>query len=1308
MKTFELLETLSDIFDFIEERVENLIMLGPSLDHPYPQDLDAYSSSISNISDVSDQLDIERAKIEFPSASNILKTRLGRANWKRRVAQMVVQEQIQQDGKIHVPKKSVNKPHRHDVAQDAFNFQKPTLRPERRLPVQKPPMFLPLMSAAASSAALSDTASIFDVDSSGPTLTRAESATTLATMATFQSKKFQSGANSLLQQPPAKETLFPKLPLQLTDLTKGKTQLFTCNFCGYDLEAGGKIRTEEDWHQHLLEDLEPYLCTFDKCFSAQETYAQRDEWYRHELESHRIKKAWLCPACRKEFDTKHEATEHLVHVHCRDPTDEKEIAMMKTMLQQTLSGQNVDTQICPLCGDKVEATDCKDHIGRHLEYFALLSIANEDASEGDDSDEIFSQSDDAMSERGRKELVLNTFVAEQFNLHLERGTQPPDLFMDENSRLDLLDDMSDYDGSRDSTSRTGGGHGESRQMLIDRMFQTGSSSGSGGQKVAGARTGEAFERNPPARKMTTSTTNSQKTRKAMQDQAGPPSLASSTEKLPLLRTWSSPRNPDFMGRDQELANLYKILSEPGRVCVVSGEGGMGKTALAVEYTWRFEQSYHYIFWVQAETPVGSSDTFSQIAQQLHLAPDGTDQDTLVRLGREFLEQVEDKRWLMVLDNVERWEDIDVYTPNKTSATQGSILITTRHQSLTAPSRPVNYFRISLQELGIEEGRKLLIYGLPEDLRPQEMSLRDPEYKVAGEIADLVGLPLLIVYVSGYIKKFGCTLSEFWEYWNEWRPHARLGGSKPTGATGEVDTTGRDSVIYMALRDLSADEMKLLKIMAFLDSNGIQREVLEWNNPENPGPGYLKKSRLRVIISKLKSQSIVTERRQGDREIYTVHRLLQSKLLQDMNAEREERDIIFGTAYELIRTRLPRPSLDTPEQAKWNAFKEYLPHVLSLQRAYADPLSIVNVEPFLGLAELFKDGGVLLWQRYIHGDALKLLRSAERVLDQLPQQNDNLRSEINITINLLLQYFGINYRKEINERSAKILEFRDSVLKHKSPDTVTERDKLFLNDARADYANTLLQFNDFQQAEPIYQECLATYMEIGDLEDGGTAFAVAKLHHHLAYCKMYRRQFDEALELSERATQIIEKVSDMAMTMRYRFDLACITLQSGRLQEALDLHQGILKARLGFQGRASYFTLQSQYAVAALCHYLGRLEDAEVLMKSALSKAAGRGGKNFWPEAAVARTKYHLSMIMLERLQAGDGPEESEEGTHRRQEEARKLAIEAKDVLSRMLPYDPDPITGVREEDTLALFDHLQPVFGGRFTGTKLLGYVSKV
>jgi hypothetical protein len=516
----------------------------------------------------------------------------------------------------------------------------------------------------------------------------------------------------------------------------------------------------------------------------------------------------------KEFETKDLASTHL-DSHA-DEFDEGEIAMMRSMLRQTLSNQHLDTQVCPLCLEKVKAGDCKGHIAMHLEFFALLSVKDEDSSEEDESDEIFSQSnDDAMSERGRKETVLNTFVKEQFKLNLERGKQPPDRYMEGAGRLDLLDDMSDYGGSKDSESRIGGPREESRNLLMDKMFQAGH---------------EKEDRGPTG----------QRRSQVPLNVAGPPSLASSNEKLPLLRTWSFPKNDDFMGRDKELINLYKILSEPGRVCVVSAEGGMGKTALAVEYTWRYEHAYHYIFWIQAETPVGSSDTFCQIAVQLQLAPEGTDQDTLIRLGREFLEQVKDRRWLMVFDNVDKWDDIDIYTPTKTSATNGSILMTTRYESLTAPSRPVNYFRITLKELDMDEGRRLLIHGLPSELKPEELSLRDPDYKIAGEIATLAGLPLLIIYIAGYIKSSGCRLSEFWEYWNEWRPNARIAGG--SSGNSESDLGDRDSVFLIALRDLGPDELKLLKIMAFLDSDGIQRDLLVWSNATKPGPPYLKHTR----------------------------------------------------------------------------------------------------------------------------------------------------------------------------------------------------------------------------------------------------------------------------------------------------------------------------------------------------------------------------------------------------------------------------------------------------------------------------------
>ena len=84
-------------------------------------------------------------------------------------------------------------------------------------------------------------------------------------------------------------------------------------------------------------------------------------------------------------------------------------------------------------------------------------------------------------------------------------------------------------------------------------------------------------------------------------------------------------------------------------------------------------------------------------------------------------------------------------------------------------------------------------------------------------------------------------------------------------------------------------------------------------------------------------------------------------------------------------------------------------------------------------------------------------------------------------------------------------------------------------------------------------------------------------------------------------------------------------------------------------------------------------------------------KGSLPEVANARTEFHLSQILIEQGKDLD--------------EAQQLESRAKTVLTRLLPLNP--LGEVRPGDEIALFDHLQPVFDGRFAGTKLLGYLSE-
>ena len=65
------------------------------------------------------------------------------------------------------------------------------------------------------------------------------------------------------------------------------------------------------------------------------------------------------------------------------------------------------------------------------------------------------------------------------------------------------------------------------------------------------------------------------------------------------------RNRFFTGRENEIQKMYKSLHESTnseyKIHVISGSGGIGKTQIVLEYTFRNSVKYDYIFWINAES-----------------------------------------------------------------------------------------------------------------------------------------------------------------------------------------------------------------------------------------------------------------------------------------------------------------------------------------------------------------------------------------------------------------------------------------------------------------------------------------------------------------------------------------------------------------------------------------------------------------------------------------------------------------------------------------------------------------------------------
>jgi tetratricopeptide (TPR) repeat protein len=336
--------------------------------------------------------------------------------------------------------------------------------------------------------------------------------------------------------------------------------------------------------------------------------------------------------------------------------------------------------------------------------------------------------------------------------------------------------------------------------------------------------------------------------------------------------------------------------------------------------------------------------------------------------------------------------------------------------------------------------------------------------------------------------------------------------------------------------------------------------------------------------------ISVKMREGE-EIISIHRSLQAKILQDLEKDPQKRDKVFDQAYLLVRKRFPLPSpIQVPEPEKWPACIKYLRHVLSLQKVYAGQL--ITIAPSVELARLLSDGGIGLWERGMTSEGLQLMRSAEAVLHKLNCKEDMLKANIHVIIALLIQDYGIAHLAESKDRIWQALQIRKDFQSQTPPKKYKKTDDILLHNAWSDYGCVLLQYNKYTEAEPIFAHCLTKYREWGP--DESIPYEHAKYNHHMAFCQMYHKNFAEAIELAERGVHfvILATGKHSASTNKWKFDLACIVLQSGDVERALRLHEEVLEARVQQHGKSSFLTLQSYYAVGALNAYLGQLVPAE--------------------------------------------------------------------------------------------------------------------
>ena len=127
-----------------------------------------------------------------------------------------------------------------------------------------------------------------------------------------------------------------------------------------------------------MEDLQPYVCTHQNCDLGDQFFSNRDEWYEHDSQYHRI--TWFCNTeNHPDYDNQRDFINHMRKDH-DTMFDESRFVKVQAMFQQP--SRRADGT-CNLC--MRECRKLKYHVSRHLQQMALFALprVNETAGSGE-------------------------------------------------------------------------------------------------------------------------------------------------------------------------------------------------------------------------------------------------------------------------------------------------------------------------------------------------------------------------------------------------------------------------------------------------------------------------------------------------------------------------------------------------------------------------------------------------------------------------------------------------------------------------------------------------------------------------------------------------------------------------------------------------------------------------------------------------------------------------------------------------------------------------------------------------------------